>query len=310
MNWWRGNPDLEDFFDNMSGPGQFHALERLFWLEMWRTPVLDAIEEDRIESRRYGPVLGFANPVEPRISMFNLLLGADRTGAVAGGHLDEALDWTESLGLALRVPLRDEAEFGEPDEAEELLTARGYRRHTALATFARGLPAAPLPTPPGIEVELLEGDEMAETFSIVLSPSYGLEWTGESFLISLPGRRDWRTYIARDAETKWPLGAAATMMHYERPQLAFAGTIPEHRGKGVHTALLNRQLQDAATTRGVSQAFAITEELPNFPQETTPAARNLARAGFQLMEARSVWRPPEELITPIDAEPDFGDSPI
>ena len=282
--------------------------ERQFWLEMWRIPILEAVEDHRIEVRRYGPVLAFAYPIEPRLSLFNLLLDADGEDAALDGYLDEALDWTESLGLALRVPVRHDSEFGTSDEAEEVLSHRGYFRHTTLATYAREASPPDFPMPEGIEVEPLEGEEMVETFTILLSPNYGLEWTGEGFFIGMPGRPGWNTYIARDAESERPLAAAAMMMHYEYPQLGFAGTDPEQRGRGAHTALLHRQLADAAASPGATLVFAVIEE-PGYPEETSPAARNLSAAGFRLVDIRTVWRPPEDRIAPIDTRRSFGDLP-
>ena len=304
MDRWQDDPALGEFFDDLSGAGGFYRLERQFWIEMWRVPIVEAVEEHRIESRHYGPILAFAYPHEPRISLFNLLLGADRPGAVARGHLKDALDWTESLGLALRVPVRGLGEFGEPEEAADYLDHRGYRRTAMSALFTR--PAGPpgFPAPPGIEVELMEGESMIETFCNLLTPSYGLEWTGEGFIVGLPGRFDWRTYIASDKTG--PISAAATMLHEGAPQLGFAATVPACRRRGGHTALLHRQIEDIHATRA-SQIFAVTDETRAFPEVISPGARNLAQAGFRLVDVRSVWRPPEELIVPPEGEEDDDD---
>jgi hypothetical protein len=185
MGWWQGDPELSLLFDSMAGPGMFYALERLFWLELWRVPILEAVDEQGIEARHYGPIRAFAFPYEPRLSLFNILLGADRAGAVERGHLAAVLDWTESLGLDLRVPVRSEGEFGEPDAAEDHLNRRGYRRTGSLAMFAR--PAAPpgFDAPPGIEVEELVDESMIETFDHLLAPAYGLEWSGHGFFVGL-----------------------------------------------------------------------------------------------------------------------------
>ena len=306
MAWWQGDQRLGEFFDNLSGAGPYYTLERQFWIEMWRVPIVEAVEEHRIESRHYGPILAFAYPHEPRISMFNVLFGADRPGAVGHGHLGDALDWTESLGLALRVPVRGAGEFGEPAEAADFLQHRGYNRTAMSAVFARPPGPPGFPAPPGIEVELLEGESMVETFSNVLAPSYGLEWTGEGFIVGLPGRFDWRTYVAADETGS--IAAAATMMHIDRPQLGFAGTLPACRRRGGHLALLHRQIEDVSATRS-SQLFAITDESLAFPEILSPGARNLVRAGFRLVDVRSVWRPPEELIGPWDDEDDEEDWP-
>ncbi len=298
---WRDDPELGLLFDDIAGTDIYQALERQFWLELWRVPVVESVERDGIEVRHYGPVLAFAFREEPRVSLFNVLLGADRRGAVGRGHLAEALEWTESMGLDLRIPVRGEGEFGEPGETEDFLNRRGYRRSGALATFVRGAGPAGFPAPPGIEVEELAGESLVEAFSIILAAAYGLELTAEGFTIGLPGQRYWRTYIASDEEG--PFAAAATMMHHETPQLAFAGTDEQCRGRGAHLALLRRRIEDARAA-GARQLFAVTEETLECPDALSAGARNLLRAGFKLVEVRTVWRPPEERLAPEDEDGD------
>ncbi|HZK15522.1 MAG TPA: hypothetical protein VFC52_02905, partial [Solirubrobacterales bacterium] len=158
-DWRDVDPELGLLFDDIAGTGAYYALERQFWLALWRVPYLGAVEEDGVEARHYGPVLAFAFRHEPRTALFNVLLGADRHDAVGAGHMAEALEWTESLGLDLRIPVRGEGEFDEAGESEDFLNRCGYRRTGALATFARGAGKAGFEPPPGIEVEELEGEE-------------------------------------------------------------------------------------------------------------------------------------------------------
>lgn len=294
------DPELNLLFDDIAGPGALFVLERYFWLELWRVPVLEAVDESGIEARQYGPIRAFALADQPRTPLFNLLLGADRPGAAEDGHLAEALDWTESLGLDCRVPLRADVEFGEPGAAEDHLNRRSYRRTGMLAMFVRGAGPAAFPAPPGIEIEEVTDESRSETFSSLLSPAYGLPWTGHDFIVGLPGRRDWRSYIAID-ESRGPIGAATMLMHVEAAQLGFAGTVEEERGRGAHMALLHRRIEDARAA-GADQLFAVTEESLECPDELSPGARNLLRAGFGLVGTRTVWQPPEEAIAPMPAD--------
>jgi hypothetical protein len=195
-------------------------------------------------------------------------------------------------------------EFGEPDAAEDHLNRRGYRRTGTLATLARSAAPPGFSAPPGIEVEELVDESMIETFSHMLAPAYGLKWSGHGFIVGLPGKRDWRTYVASDSEG--PLAAAAMFMHYETPQLAFAGTPEEGRGGGAHMALLHRRIEDARAA-GAGQLFAVTEESLDCPHTVSPGARNLLRAGFQVVGIRTVWQPPEELIAGEEDEEDEED---
>jgi hypothetical protein len=300
VDWRDIDPGLGLLWDDMAGPGKLYALERLFWIELWRLPILEAVDENRIEARQYGPVRVFAHPTLPRLPLVNAVLGADRPGAVEDGRLAEALDWTESMGLNCRLPVRAGVEFGEAEAAEDHLNRRGYRRTGRSATFVRGLEPPAFQPPAGIEVEELVDESNAETFGIVLDAAYATERANHGFFMGLPGRHDWRAYLAVD-ETG-PLAAAATMMHYEVPQLAFAGAMEETRGRGAHKALLHRRIEDVRAAddgriySGPQGIFAITEESLAWPDHLSPGACNLVHAGFRLLDVRTVWQPPEELI--------------
>ena len=112
--------------------------ERQFWHALWRVPPIDAVEEHGIEARHYAPVRAFAYRHEPLLSMFNVVLGADLPGAISEGHLGDALSWTESMGLDVRIPLRGGSQkVGEAAEAADYLRTHGYRRTGMSATFAR-----------------------------------------------------------------------------------------------------------------------------------------------------------------------------
>jgi hypothetical protein len=276
--------------DNMFGAGELYRLERQFWLEVWRVPVLDAVEEKGIEVRHYGPIRAFVTATEPHSQLFNLMLGATAPGAVEGGYLAEALDWTESLGVDCRIPVRPD--FGEPDATEDHLSQRGYSRTGQWATFVRGdRPVSP-PEPAAIEVE--EIPEEIEGFSELLASGYELELTGHSFFAGLPGRRDWRCYIAVDQD-EGGIGAATMMLHHGIAQLGFASTRERDRGKGAHLALLRRCIVDALAA-GSERLYAVTEEPLDYPHSDSTAARNLVRAGFGPMAARSLWQPPEDRL--------------
>ena len=54
----------------------------------------------------------------------------------------------------------------------------------------------------------------------------------------------------------------------------------------------------AQTPQVPRKVFAITEETFECPAELSPGGRNLMRAGFRLVDTRTVWQPPEELLHP------------
>ncbi len=278
--------DLDLFWDSLMGPGSLYNLERQFWLELWRAPAIEAIDESRIEARRYGPVQATVIPVLPRMPLFNLVLGAADPGAVEEGHLGETLDWLESLGIDFRIPIR--SEFQESGAAEDHINQRGYRRTSFLARFIRDASPLAFPEPAGIEVD--EFCEETEGFSDYFAAGFGFDGSGHCLFDSLPGHEPWRSYVAID-ENDLGVGAAMTMLHYEVAQLGFAVTNASARGRGVHMALLRRRILDAVAA-GAGLLFADTEETSEDLEQLSPAARNLIRAGFKLVSIRPVWQPP------------------
>jgi hypothetical protein len=293
--------DVALIFDNIAGPGWLYGFERHFWLDLWRVPVFEAVEECGIEVRQYGPIRGFVLAAEPRTTLLNLMLGVTAPGAVKEGHLGRALDWTESLGIDCRVPVR--LDFGEVEPARDHLDVRGYRRTAKLVMHVRGGYPPEVVEPAGIGVD--EITEQVEGFGDFFGAGYDMGWIGEGYLFGLPGRPDWRSYIAANEEGG--VAAATMMMHHEVAQLGFAATLASNRGQGAHLALLHRRIADALAA-GSRELFAVTEESLDYPSEVSAGARNLVRVGFGPVSIREVWRPPEGLVT-VEGDDENEDDP-
>ena len=77
-------------------------------------------------------------------------------------------------------------------------------------------------------------------------------------------------------------GAAALSVTDGVGYLAAAGTLPEFRGQGVHSALIRARI-DAAATEGCELVGALAEF-------GSPSQRNLQRAGLQVAYTKAVWR--------------------
>jgi hypothetical protein len=270
--------------DSVASPALLDRIEWSFYLELARAPVLDAVEECRIEARRYGPVLAAVVGALPEEAHFNRVLGATAPQAATGGHLDEALDWVEALGVEARVPVTPEQP--ETVASEALLERRGYRPSERRVRFVR--PAGPpdFPAPPGIAVAEIE--EGAEGFSGIPGVALDLDLIAHSFLDCLPAREAWRGYTAYDPGGNL-IASASMFVHLEVAMLGFAGTREECRGQGAHLALLRRRIADSATPR----CHTLCAEVELSPEEGRddphPALRNLVRAGFKQMAVRNVW---------------------
>jgi hypothetical protein len=276
---------------NLAAPLLLDRIERSFWLDLLRSPVLDAIEEERVEVRRYGPVLATAVPRLPNSPLFNNVLGAMEPGAVEEGHLEEALEWIEPFGVDFRVPITPEREGS--GAAEDLLNRRGYSRDRSLVRFLRRPTPPEFAQPPGIEV--VEVKEFTEGFSEYPGQALDLDFMATSLFDCLPGRDNWRCYVAVGEER--PMASASMMVHWEVAMLGLAGSMEEYRGMGAHLALLRQRIVDAGTIHCHTMC-AETEETPGDPDGPSPAARNLVRAGFKQVSVRPVWGPerPDEVV--------------
>jgi GNAT superfamily N-acetyltransferase len=283
-------------------PADLDRLERRFWLELWRMPIVDVVEEEGIEARFYGPIQATVAAGLPKMALLNLMLGAGDPGAVGEGHLEEALEWIESLGVDCRIPITPGSTGAAA--AEDLLNQRGYRREGCLLRFVRSADPPDFPKPAGLEIE--EFREVTEGFSEYLCEGFELDPMAYSFFDPLPEQESWRCYVAIDADEQG-IGAAVMRVEDEIAQLGFAAIREPARRMGSHLALLRRRIHDARNA-GCHTLFAETEESLEQLDNPSPAARNLLRAGFERMVVRPIWRPPSAPAHGDDEEePDEAD---
>lgn len=286
MTWGDGDHgDFDAMRSRIHSPDVLDALERRFWREVWRSPVLDAVEEQEIEARRYGPIQATTIAGRPEESMLNLVLGAAADGAVEDGHLAESLDWVESLEVDCRVPVA----AGRPESgaAEDLLNQRGYERCESRVRFLRDTSPPDFPEPPGVEVGELH--EFTEGFGSGVSEAFELERQAGFVFDCLPERDTWRCYYAQ-ARGQRGYAYASMMLDYKIAQLGFAATPEAARGNGCHMALLHRRIVDAAKARRHTLLAETREPLAD-RDGPSPGCRNLLRAGFKQVSASMAWRP-------------------
>ncbi len=303
MRWGLDLLNFELLDEGMASPTLLDRVEWSFYLDLARAPVLDAVEECGIETRRYGPVLAAVVAALPEEGHFNRVLGAAAPGAATGGHLEEALDWTESLGQDVGVPVTPG--LAESAATEALLERRGYRRRERRARFLR--PAAPpdFEQPPGISVVEASEEQLGD-FSGIPGAALGLDPMTYSFLDLLPSRECWSGYLAYDADGEL-LAGASMFRHLEVAILGFAATREDFRGRGAHLALLHRRIGDSATPFCHTLCAEVELSAGEGRDDSHPAARNLLRAGFHHAATRSVWRPPEDLVAPDEDEDEDED---
>lgn len=270
-----------------AGPGELDRAEWSAWVDLYRAPALGVVEEQRMESRRFGPVQALASHGLPRMRAVNLVLGAAEPDAVEDGYLDEALAWMESLGIDFRVPVTPQR--FESDAAEEALNQRGYRRAAALTRYVGDVNPPDFPPPDGLSAVELSGP--LEGWSELLAGSRGPAPLEPSLFECLPGREMWHCYAVRDANGA-PVGAAAMVHNWQFAHLAFMASGDPQRGEEVQLALLREAI---LTLSGKRFCAGILAEVPATKRggDSPPAAASLLRAGFRPVAPRPVWHPPK-----------------
>lgn len=265
------------------------AIEKRYLQDLWRTAVLDGVWERHMDVARFGPVQVSIVAEEPEEPMLNIMLGAGSEGAVAGGHLADAIDWVEWRGVDYRVPVTPGRQAA--GLAERWLMERGHEQARTWLKLARdGSPPA-FEEPSAIEVHELD-DEVAvcETFGFMTEESFwGAHWLGH-FFSDLWDRAEWRCYVAYDQEDR----CSGAVMLIDGG-LAELGPVsceeaPDAEAGERQAALIHRCVLDAAAA-GCDAIFA-EAEMPNGGQGLSVGAENLSLAGFKQIFMRTDWRPP------------------
>ena len=229
---------------------------------------------------------GVAVYVEPG-TPFNKVAGLGFDGVPASDRLDAL----EREFAERAAPLQFEiSTLADPDLARTL-TRRGYE----LVGFENVLGGNPRNLAPSLSSEIdvaLAGPAEAETWIDVVTTGFltpdvfdgppSHEEFARDVLervyrdtIATPG---FERYLASRAGAI--AGGASFRIHDGIAQLAGAATLPEHRRKGVQSALLRHRLAEAAR-RGCDVAVVTT-------QPGSKSQENVQKAGFALLYARAV----------------------
>jgi len=265
-------------------------VERRFWSDIWAAVPPEIAAERGIELKRFGPVQATIVGALPATKMLNLILGAAEPGAVAGGHLRQALDWIASREVEVYVPVTPAAP--EAQAAETVLSEQGYERGYAWMKFIRDAHPPRFPAPEGVEVVELNAGTTAP-FGSIAATGFGLPSWAASLFATLPGREGWRCYVAKVNEE--PQACAALFVDGDIAELGIAATLEPARGRGCQLALLRRRILDAAAA-GCQTLFVETgERVPELP---FASYRNILRAGFEEAYLRPNWQRPTEVYRP------------
>jgi GNAT superfamily N-acetyltransferase len=274
--------DGEDAVGVEYDPRTLDRVEKRFWHDIWGSVPAEVATERGIVGKAFGPVQATSVKGLPGAVMMNLVLGATEPDAIECGDLAAATEWMASRDVDHYVPVTPE--LPETTAVEDWLAGRGFTKTHAWMKFVRDAHPPRFAAPEEVEVTEVTGREQ-EPFGMIAATGFGLPAWASGFFVGLPGREDWRCYVARvDGTTQ---ACAAMLIQEDIAEFGIAATLEPARGRGCQLALLRRRILDAADA-GCRTLFVETGE--RVPGRPSASYRNILRAGFGEAYLRPNWQ--------------------
>ncbi|WP_278264857.1 GNAT family N-acetyltransferase [Nocardia sp. AG03] len=219
-------------------------------------------------------------------SPLNKVVGVGFGGVPSAGEWEEIERAHAAVGVPVQVEL---AHLADPRIGVEL-TGRGYRLVSFENVLGVEVGGRSWDAPAGVEVRLDEADDLGTWLDVVVEgfahpDDEGVESHEEfpreaiaAVMRDMASTNNTRRYLAfRDGV---PAGAASMRVAEGVAALAGAATLPEHRRRGVQTALLSARLAEAQAA-GAELAVITT-------QPGSKSQQNAQGRGFSLLYTRAV----------------------
>ena len=226
-----------------------------------------------------GGALVLRAPEAPESPMLNRIVGLGVDRPATEVDLDEALA-ALGAGVTFYVAL---APGARPAALPEWLRARGLEPGWGWMSFRRDAGDPPRSETALRLVEVTNPDE-ASAYARVVRESYDLPAAIEPRIARAPDA-GWLCWVAYDGDA--PAAAAGLYCADGVGYLGFAGTLPEHRGKGAQSALLAERIRRAGEL-GCDVLVAETGERRD--DRPSNSYRNILRAGFAEVAVTANWR--------------------
>lgn len=205
-------------------------------------------------------------PLAPDSAMLNRVVGLGAGSQVDEVEVDAALSAMGDTTFYVDV-----SPAAHP-HLDATLERRGLERALGWTLFERG----PKPAPEvHTSLAVVDARDRPEQWAAVVATAFGLPPGYRPVLERVPSTPGWSALLALDGEE--PAAAAAVWRAPPAAYFGFAGTLPEHRGKGGHGALFAARIEralDAGCTTLVTETGEPRAEGPG------PSHRNILRFGF------------------------------
>jgi hypothetical protein len=213
---------------------------------------------------------------------FNRIVGLGVEAPAEERQLDEIVAFYRDGGVShFVISLSPHA---RPPELPGWLAARGLTRS---ATFVKAWRDVKVPSEidTNLRIEAI-GPSDAAAWATVERAAWGMPAAMTPWFTSSVGRPGWSHFMGFDGEV--PVTAAALFVSGDVAWLGFGATVPTHRRRGGHGALLARRIRDAAA---LGCSLLVTESGEDTAHAPNPSYHNLVEAGFRVAYRRPNYTP-------------------
>lgn len=203
-----------------------------------------------------------------------LCLGVDSPATES--QLDQLIEFYAEHGIPWSVEL---AAVAQPESVRNWLRERRIRRSSAAAVLASSTHDS-TDAQSDLEIRCWRPEDGAAAAELAVDV-FGVPEETRALLAELPHAPDWRQWLAIDGDA-----IAAAGLLYVGDGLGWTGwaaTRPEYRGRGLHGALIQARLRDAAK-HGCQWVF--TDTATGTATRPDTSYKNHLRRGFQVLHAR------------------------
>ena len=229
------------------------------------------------EVEEVGSAVVMRWPQAPASSMLTRAVGLGVDRPASEEDVDAVLG--ALAGTTFYVAVAPDA---EPRQLPGWLQARGLVPGWGWMVFRRGLSDPPAARS-GLRLEEVESREQAEAFARIACVGFELPSAVEPLLAAAP-QAGWLCWLALDGDE--PVSVAGMYVAEGAAYLSFAASLPEHRGKGGQSALMEARIRRAGEL-GCDVALTETGELRDgLPSNSY---RNILRGGFEELAVTANW---------------------
>jgi GNAT superfamily N-acetyltransferase len=209
-------------------------------------------------------------PGAPDSPMLNRVTGLGLDRPAGDDDIDAVLAAMDGTTFYVAV-----SPFAAPADLDRRLERRGLEPGWGWMLFERDA-RPPLPAETSLRVAEVTDAAAAEGWARIVTAAYGLPGELWPALAAVPGRAGWTGWLALDGDVS--AAAAGLWVDDACAYLGFAGTLPEHRGKGGQAALFAARIERARAHGCTTIVTETGEQLPDRPSDSY---RNILRAGFE-----------------------------